>query len=160
MFKNSLEAVRKRLAVIENIPDTEIELRQGLIADSISACVSAFDGLGKKLRARHLDIFPSRPRNLFQNLRALEEALSNSLGFDLKKAVGESGHQQLNYMFQVRHIWIHNFGEADEDFIKITGSDESILGTKIVPLRQEASDFLNVVERLGLEIRAALNGPS
>jgi hypothetical protein len=156
MFKNSLEAVRKRLAVIENIPDTEVELRQGLIADSISAGVSAFDGLGKKLRMQRPDVFPPRPRNLFQNLRALEEALGNCLGFDLKKSTGESGYQQLNYMFQVRHIWIHNFGEADRDFVENTSSDESVLGAKVVPSRQEVSDFLDVLEGLGLEIRTAL----
>lgn len=157
MFKNSLEAVRKRLAAMESIPEAEEELRQGLIADSISAGVSAFDGLGKKLRAHHRDAFPSRPRNLFQNLRALEEALSSSFGFDLKKATGESEYQQLNYMFQVRHIWIHNFGEVDEDFVKNTGSDESLLGTKVVPSRQEVGDFLDAVEQLGIEIRTTIS---
>jgi hypothetical protein len=160
IFKNSLEAVRKRLTVLDSIPDTEVELCQCLIADSISAGVSAFDGLGKKLRAHHPDVFPSRPRNLFQNLRALEEALSDSLGFDLKKATGESEHQQLNYMFQVRHVWIHNFGEADEDFVKNTASDESVLGAKVVPSRQEVDDFLDVVERLGIEIQMAISDSS
>ncbi len=57
------------------------------------------------------------------------------------------------YLFQVRHIWNHNFGEADADFIRKTNSDENIIGNKVNPDREEVAEFLDLVESLGLRLR-------
>ena len=47
----------------------------------------------------------------------------------------------LTYMFQVRHIWNHNFGEADEVFIRKTGGDQFLIGQKIIPSIDEVKDY-------------------
>jgi hypothetical protein len=156
MFKKSLEAVGKRFDVLKKIPETETELRQGLIADSLSAGVAAFDGLGKKLKKLFPSTLPERPRNLFQNLSILGKILHDRLGFNIVENIGEADYLRLNYMFQVRHIWIHNFGEADSDFVKNTNSDKSIIGVKIEPSGQEVKEFLDIIEKLGFAIRTAL----
>lgn len=156
MFRKSLEAVRKRLSVVDNIPQSEDELRQNLIADATSAGVAAFDSLGKRMRNEFPQVIPSRPRNIFQNLEVLSDTLREKLNFEIKEFLGENQFNEFSYMFAVRHIWIHNFGEADNDFVRKTGRDQSIIGSKIVPSKQEVLSFLDLVEELGIEIRSRL----
>lgn len=156
MFLKSIEVISKRLLLIENIPPEESDMRDGVIVDSISACVSTFDSLGKRLRSEYPEMLPSRPRNLFQNLNALEEALESSIGFDLENHLGAEKHGHLRYMFQVRHIWNHNFGEADEDFIEKTGSDPSLLGLKIVPDYDLVELLIEIVKQVGVDVRKKL----
>lgn len=156
MFKKSLEAVRKRLSIIDNVPQSENDLRQGLIADTVSAGVAAFDSLGKRMRTEFPQFIPSRPRNIFQNIEALSDALRDNLAFETREHLGGDRFNQLSYMFQVRHIWIHSFGEADNDFVDKTGADQSVIGSKIVPSKEEVLSFLDLVEELGIEIRSRL----
>lgn len=156
MFKKSMVVARKRLAILENIPADEGDLQEGILIDSISAAVSTFDSLGKRLRQEYPEILPSKPRNLFQNIEALEFALRDSIGLNLQSMIGETNYIALNYMFQVRNIWIHNFGEADQDFIKKTKSPSSILGEKVVPIKSEVEMLFDVVEKIGLEVRKQL----
>lgn len=160
MFKKSLEAVRKRLSIIDNVPQSESELRQGLITDAISAGVATFDSLGKRMRKEFPEFIPSHPRNIFQNLEALSDTLRDKLDFEIREHLGGDRFNQLSYMFQVRHIWIHNFGEADNNFVEKTGTDQSIIGSKIVPSKEEVLSFLDLVEGLGIEIRSRLGDSS
>jgi len=156
MFKKSLEAVRKRLSIIDKIPQSEDELHQGLIADAISAGVATFDSLGKRMRKEFPEIFPPRPRNIFQNLIVLSDVLQDKLNFEVREYLGTDRFNQLLYMFHVRHIWIHNFGEADNEFIEKTNTDQSLIGSKIVPAKEDVLFFLDLVEELGVEIRSRL----
>jgi hypothetical protein len=156
MFRKSLEVTRKRLSVLENIPAQEPELREALLADTLCGGVATFDSLGKRLRGEFPSVFPARPRNLFQNLDALAQALERSISVELKELIGEDDYSKVDYMFQVRHIWTHNFGEADEGFARKTKSDPSVIGTKIVPSAGEVGEFLALVERLGLALRDKL----
>jgi hypothetical protein len=79
-----------------------------------------------------------------------------SIGLHLEAQLGKERYRQLNYMFQVRHIWNHNFGEADEDFIKKTGAAKSLLGKKIVPKFNEIVSLLEIVSQIGIDVRKQL----
>jgi len=156
MFKKSLEVARKRLSVLERIPSQESELREALLTDTLSGTVATFDSLGKRLREEFPAIFPKRPRNLFQNLDALCHALEENASINLKDIVREGNYSRIHYLFQVRHIWVHNFGEADESFVQKTSCDPSLLGTKIIPSENEVSEFLGLIEDLGVRLRERL----
>ena len=56
MFMKSIEVVHKRIEPINNIPSDEKDLREGLLADCVSSCVSTFDSLGKRLRLEYPDL--------------------------------------------------------------------------------------------------------
>ncbi len=156
MFRKSIEVVRKRLNVFHGIPEDEGELRDAILIDSISAAVSTFDSLGKRMRTEFPQMLPSHPRNLFQNLAALEDALNSTIGVGLVELIGEEDYQDLSYMFQVRHIWNHNFGEADQDFIGKTGADQTILGKRIIPTPSEVENLISIVESIGVQVRTKL----
>ena len=153
MFRNSLEAARKRFTILDRIPKEEIEIRDALIIDTLSAIVATFDGLGKRLQNQFSTLLPDKPRNLFQNLDALSEVLKNKVNINLPDLLDSGQFNKVYYLFQVRHIWNHNFGEADADFIRKTNSDGNIIGNKVNPDREEVAEFLDLVESLGLILR-------
>jgi len=158
MFKKSLQAARRRLSILPRIPLQESDLRQALVIDTLSAAVATFDSLGKRLQKEFPAVFPDKPRNLFQNLNALSDALQKNASVDLIGLVGAAEYSKVCYLFQVRHIWIHNFGEADDGFIRKTNQDQSLIGTKIVPSEQEVEEFLNLIELLGGNLRGKIQG--
>ena len=100
-----------------------------------------------------LTLIPDRPRNLFQNLDALTEVLKKNTSIDLPNCLKLDQFPKVYYLFQVRHIWNHNFGEADADFVRKTKNDKSIIGTKVLPTKQEVIEFLELVEKLGITLR-------
>lgn len=153
MFKKSLEVSRKRLGILSKIPSQETELREALLADTVSAAVATFDSLGKRMQNEFVAILPEKPRNLFQNLDTLSRVLKQNAAIDLQALVGESEYTRVYYMFQVRHIWIHNFGEVDDDFVRKTNCDPSLIGTTIAPSQHEVEEFLTLVERFGMALR-------
>ena len=156
MYRNSLEAARKRFTIMDRIPHDEKEIRDALLVDTLSAIVAAFDGLGKRLQIQFKTFIPDKPHNLFQNLDALSEVLNKNISIDLPNLLDTGQFQKVYYLFQVRHIWNHNFGEADADFVRKTNSDASLIGTKVLPTKEEMIEFLDLVESLGLRLREKL----
>jgi hypothetical protein len=153
MFRNSLKAARKRLTVLDKIPLDEKEIRDALLVDTLSAIVATFDGLGKRLQKQFNSLIPDKPRNLFQNLDTLTDVLKKNTSIDLPNLLDTGQFQKVYYLFQVRHIWNHNFGEVGVDFIKKTNCNASILGTIILPTKEEISEFLELVESMGIRLR-------
>ena len=156
MFRNSLEAARKRLGILERIPAEEMELRDALLVDTLSAAVATFDSLGKRLQKQFPAIIPDKPRNLFQNLDALGEALEENTSVDLPALIGPEQFLKVYYLFQVRHIWNHNFGQADTDFVRKTKRDASMIGTKVSLSEQDVKEFLDLIESLGVNLHEKL----
>ena len=154
IFRTSILAAGKRLDLLDRIPDAEEDIRGRIVADAVVNGVSAFDGLGKRLKDEFPGVFPPRPRNLFQNIDVLVDSLREFLGLDLARFLGTERFGQLFYLFQVRHIWAHNFGEADESFLSKTNSAPSLLGTRIVPTERDVRSFLASIEEVALEIRS------
>lgn len=151
IFKKSIEVARKRIHLLDSIKD-EVELQEAILEDALSGGVSTFDALGKALQSRYPDIFPQRPKNLFQNLKALSDALSKSVGKSLSDIIGKENFEFLFKMFQVRHIYEHNMGVMDDDFVRKVPNLRHLKGWKY-PLKQdEIGKFLAVVLGTGNKI--------
>jgi hypothetical protein len=156
IFKKSIENIRKKLSVIETISEKNDDLYDHLLADVISSGVSAFDGFGKRLRIEFKNIFPEKPKNLFQNIQFLEEYLEENSNFSLVKLIGKENFSKIYFLFQVRHLWEHNFGEVDKEFVDKTGYDVNQIGKTIKINFEEANNFINIVESLGNKLRDKL----
>jgi len=104
IFRKSIEVASKRLHLLDSIKD-DVELQEAILDDALSGGVSAFDAFGKALQSCYPNIFPQRPRNLFQNLKALSDVLSKSRGKSLPDIIGQEKFEFLFKMFQVRHIY-------------------------------------------------------
>lgn len=151
VFKKSIEVARKRIQLVDSIKD-DVDLQNAILEDAISGGVSAFDALGKALKSRYPDIFPQRPKNLFQNLEALSRALSRSVEKNLSDMVGKENYDFLSKMFQVRHIFEHRLGVIDDNFARKVPNLAHLKGRKYPLKRDEIEKFLDAVAETGDKI--------
>ncbi len=110
------------------------------IVDALIGSVGAFDALGKELRKRHPAFFPEKPKNLFQNFRELEKSLKTDLGLDLSANCTDIEHTRR--MFQVRHIYDHNLGVVDDEFIAKSTQHHILKGRKYPLTKEEVLRFM------------------
>jgi len=146
IYEKSLEVTKKQFEIILN-PEISKEIKENSFFFILSSCISAFDGLGKELRKRKPDIYPNRPKNLFQNLYNLNKHLNDLLNEKI---------EDFNFvvkLFQVRHIYEHNMGVIDEDFIQKLPSFSQKLGRKYTLNQKEIEKFIVKMEDIGNTIK-------
>ena len=142
IFEKSLNVTKRQLNILtqDGVPD---DIKEGSLGFVLAGCVSAFDGLGKELRIRRPDLYPPKPKNIFQNLFALNEALDD---------VFEKAHKNFPFMlkmFQVRHLYEHNMGVIDDDFARKIVGYQATIGRKYRLTESEVSDFIHGMFELG-----------
>jgi len=144
IFQKSMEVIGKKLEIFSK-PEIPNEILEISLSSILSASIAAFDGLGKELRKRKRDLYKERPKNLFQNLYELNSSLDNYIGLNHKN------FNDLLRMFQVRHLYEHNMGVIDEDFLKKIPNQ--ILGRKYKLTIEELKEFINWMNELGEVVR-------
>jgi len=145
VFQGCLEVCRRRLGLLD-VADTsaDADLVKAILTDTLGSAVSAFDALGKTLRQAHPGVFPDKPKNLFQNLSALDQALL-ATGAGIEGRVGSSEQADLIRLFQIRHVYEHNLGVVDDDMVAKVPSFAHLKG-RLCPLTR--ADVERAVELL------------
>jgi len=142
IYSKSLEITEKQIAIFQK-PDIPREIKSNSLKFNLSDCISSFDGLGKELRRKKPELYPERPKNLFQNIYALNQSLDNLI------SAKHSDFSFLQKMFQVRHLYEHNMGVIDENFINKINGYSSKLGMKYNLSIDEVILFVNKMKELG-----------
>jgi len=142
IYEKSLEVTKKQFDIILN-PDISIEIKENSYVFILLSCISAFDGLGKELRKRKPNIYADKPKNLFQNLFNLNKNLNDFI------KLKHSDFDFLIKMFQVRHIYEHNMGVIDKDFIQKLPNYSANLGRKYLFTQNEIEKYLLKMSELG-----------
>ncbi len=142
IFSKSLDVTNKQFEIIskEGMPNEILEFSLGHM---ISSCVSAFDALGKELRRRKPQSYPDKPRNLFQNIFLLDE----KIGGWIRKE--HSDFDFLLEMFQVRHLYEHNMGVIDKDFVEKFPDYNNLIGRKYLLSKDQVLKFISCMRELG-----------
>jgi len=152
ILAKSIEVASKRLKLLESLDPSESELKEAILADAVSSGVSSFDGFGKALQRRYPKIFFEGHKNLFQNLTLLSSCLEKSIDRTLSDLIGDEEFNFLVRWFQIRHIYEHNMGVVDEDFVKKIGDALQLKGKKYPLERKDIEKFLvaikNTAEKL------------
>ena len=86
-------------------------------------------------------------RNLFQNLEKLVEVFIDNFQVDLSKEVKD--FEFIKQMFQVRHIFEHNMGVIDNDFIKQVPTLSHLVGRKYSLKITDIEKFIVAMTGLG-----------
>jgi hypothetical protein len=156
VFEKSIEVAKKKLGLVDSVESEA--LKEGLLEDALSAGISAFDAFGKALREHHTGILPDKPRNLFQNLKALCQVMTDTFGIQLHDLIVQEKAKVMNKMFQVRHIYEHNAGVVDADFIKNVPPGGYIEGRKYALQKNEILIFLDALAETGKKIEEKISG--
>jgi len=149
IFSKSIEVAKKRLKLIDSIDKKEKSLIEAILRDALSGGISSFDAFGKALRRKYPDKLPKTPKNLFQNIKALSGGLSKLCGVSLLDLIGNDEYEFLLRYFQVRHIYEHNMGVVDEDFVKNIPDLAYLKGRKFPLDRDEINKFLDEIKKAG-----------
>ncbi len=147
IYQKSLDASNGKL-VLSGDAAIDEHIRADLTKDALTGTVSAFDALGKALRAKHTRI-PPKPPNLFQNFLALDKVLANLTGKNISQFLTVADSDFLFLMFQVRHIYEHNAGVIDSDFVAKLPAYSHQLGRKYPLGKDDVSSFIALMRKLG-----------
>jgi predicted RNA-binding Zn-ribbon protein involved in translation (DUF1610 family) len=150
IYQKSLDASSKKLVLAGDATIDE-EIKYELIKDALTGTVSAFDALGKALRTKHT-VIPAKPPNLFQNFLALDKVLANLTGKNISQILTVTDSDFLLLMFQVRHIYEHNAGVTDSDFVSKLPAYSGQLRRKFPLEKDHVSLFIALMRKLGDEI--------
>lgn len=142
VYRKSLEIIQKQFEITQK-PEVPVELKDQTLGSVLTSAVSIFDSLGKELRKRKPNKYPSKPKNLFQNLKVLNNSIGDIVSNQHKN------YGRLELMFQVRHIYEHNMGVIDEDFIKAIPEFSNHLGRKYIIYANDINDFIQSMFELG-----------
>ena len=146
VFEKSLEVCKKQIDLFSQFQnDRDVELAN--LKFILSNAISSFDGLGKELRKKLVNQFPARPKNLFQNIDELEKVLAQNFNLDIQTKV--SDYRFLRQMFQVRHIFEHNMGVVDVDFVTKVPDLNHLIDRKYPLSLSEVQKFLTLLTDLG-----------
>ena len=132
---NSLETAKRKLALSEE-PSLDEALRRDFVKDALTGSVAAFDAFGKAVASNHPTIFPVTRRNLFQDIEALNDHLQTLGEPSLETTIGVPAWGDIKWLFQARHVYVHNAGVIDERF---TARQTALAGMKgrVLPLDPE-----------------------
>jgi hypothetical protein len=117
----------------------------------LSSSVASFDALGKELRLKNPSIYPQDPKNLFQNILLLNQKLNNLISSK------HSNFSQLLKLFQVKHLYEHNLGVIDNDFITKLPEYRKNLGRKYILTQDELNNFIILMRELGEIVKVHFN---
>jgi Zn ribbon nucleic-acid-binding protein len=145
IFNKSIEVSKKQFELFQEFQNDK-DVVQANLKFILSNSISAFDGLGKELRTKYPNIFPVKPKNLFQNIDELNKTLSSKLGISLTSEI--VNYEFIRTMFQVRHILEHNMGVVDADIIRKVPSLASIKGRKYKLVENDIETFIDGILNL------------
>jgi hypothetical protein len=154
IFNKSLEVSRKMLDLINNI-DTDENMKEAQLKLILSDCIASFDGLGKALKISYPQVFPNNPKNLFQNISELNNVLKEKLHLNLSEVFNDFPF--IYKMFQVRHIYEHNMGVIDDEFIKRIPELSHLKGRKYKIDEKEVICFVDCLYNISNTIHEKLN---
>ncbi len=147
IYQGTLDLLSKKLALADDETIDE-PVRAEFIKDALQGTVSAFDALGKALRKKHTEI-PADPNNLFQNLLKLDKVLATLTGKNISQYLTPADSDFLFLTFQVRHVYEHNAGVVDSDFVKKQPAYVHLLGRKYPLKKDDVSVFIALMRQLG-----------
>lgn len=150
IYEKSLEVIRKKLEIFSKpeIPEDIIDIS---LISILTSAISAFDGLGKELRNKKPNHYPSKPKNLFQNLYVLNQKMDNLI------ADKHSDFNKLIKYFQIRHVFEHNMGVIDSDCISRIPELSNLKGRRYKLSISELEEFILLMSELGAVIKNNYN---
>lgn len=148
VFLKSIEAVKKRLGLIDSFRDKKLE--KAILQVSFLGVIFALDAYGRDLSEDYPQIFSAKAKNIFRNFKSLSIMLRNEFKISPEELIGSEGAKILNNFFQVRHIYEHN--KEMDDYIDNLPYTTHSRGRKYTPDKVRILKFLDVLAETGAKI--------
>lgn len=122
--------------------------------EKLTRCVSEFEALANTVRTHLLQLPATLARKAalanisFQRILTAAQRLEEWYGIDILRGMPEEDRQFLNLMFNRRHVFTHNAGRVDQEYIDNTG-DNSVRVNQVIRLRSREIKRLLPLVRAG-----------
>lgn len=159
--RNSLEVFFDKLTSLEarvNNPIydiTEREKRENEWTEVLKTCISDFEAFARDIQLQLLEIpaIPQRKKELtnvsFQNVVKANETIVLLFGIDFFSGLADVDKDFINKFFHRRHLFTHNAGIVDEEYLQKTGDKSVRLREKIRLRSKEVRRLISLVKTIG-----------
>lgn len=124
--------------------------------EKLTRCVSEFEALANTIRS-HLLLLPATPKRKadistlsFQNIIKAHDCIVQWFGIDIFKDISDGDREFLNKMFNRRHVFVHNAGKIDQEYINNTGDTSVRLNQVIRFSSREIKRLLPLVQQCSI----------
>ena len=157
VFQSKTEGVEKQFREadkrLSDRHEREVEWEKLLIR-----CVSEFESMANQLRYYMLR-FPATPQRrnalkslTFQNVQKANDCIREWYGFEILDGVSDADRRFLNVMFNRRHVFTHNAGRVDQEYLDNT-DDTTVRLNQVLRIRsKEISRLIELVRYCGLRL--------
>ena len=126
---NSKQIIEANFDLVKKILDlaskADAAVKSKLIENSLEDCISAFDGYAREHCSEKYK------RISFQNIDAARNKVFSDYGIDISDGLDQEKWRSITEQFQKRHLLAHKMGIIDEDYIKKTDGNPSLVGRKL-----------------------------
>jgi len=141
VFDRKMQGVQSEFeASDKNITDKR--KREGEWINLLAKSVSEFESMANQVR-KYLLLFPATPSRRqalssvsFQNISKANTKLKEWYGFEFLEGVTDVDRNFLNLIFNRRHIFTHNAGRVDQEYIGNTG-DTTVRLNQLIHVRSD-----------------------
>lgn len=160
VFDESLDSIEKMLDSLEEMNelltksygrDKAETMCRGLLESSLGDIVSAFQKFAECVFKTKSSV--SVKVNDFQIVEKGSNLFADAVGKGYDEWLSSKELQQMNLLFQKRHILEHNGGIVDERYLKQSGDTSYVLGQHLVVRKEDAMDLLNIIKKLSTGLK-------
>lgn len=160
-FHNTLNKVKAKIKNIDNvrnaIPDKDEAERtcSSLIESSVPDLVVAFQRVCECVYPQ-LDSAAKLKRNVFQRLDDGDSLWRNLLGEGYTNWISEDDYALMKKCFQQRHLFQHQDGIVDEDYLSKSGDTTYKVGQHLIVKTNDILVYTDIIEKLGNKVLSLL----
>lgn len=146
----NFDVILKMLDLVASLSAGEVAAK--LVENALEDAVSSFDGFGRECCSKVVE------KISFQNIGAAKDRLVKECGIDLSAGLDGNDWSFLVRQFQKRHLLAHKMGIVDEEYLKKTESDASILGRKVSISGDDVVKLINQLKMMADALFRGVNG--
>ncbi len=154
-FDESLDSVTKMLASIPQMEklfaeaygdDKAKTMCRTMVENSLGDCISAFQ---KFAECRYKEVTGKTVRvNDFQIVSKGSDLFRTSTGKGYEEWLTSSEIDELNLLFQRRHLFEHNNGMVDQQYVDKSGDRSYTIGQRIVSRQEDTNELIRLLKKL------------
>lgn len=155
-FSESLDTIQKMLDSVEQMKalfsekydsDKAETMCRSMIEGSLGDCVSSFQKFAER---RYTEITGKSVRvNDFQIVEKGSNLFCSAVGYGYEKWLSEDEIDMLKLYFQRRHLFEHNNGMVDEQYLSKAGDTDYAVGQRLIIRKSEVEEVLKTLKKLG-----------
>jgi hypothetical protein len=153
--RNDLEELKKTLEGIRIRINTNGSKREDCVRDAVSAFDSFVGQYVKELLAQ-IPMTKARRNRLgnarYHNVKVVRDELQNTFDIDIFEGIDDVDQEFAALMFLRRHVYEHNGGEADEDYIAQSGDTSVRLKQSLRETQESAHRTVGLVSRMAANL--------